>query len=116
MAVILKNLNNGIPARTCAWQVRIDRGHSVLANPYRMKTDSDKERQFAVAHYKRWFLQNCEKRESVLHELYRLYEIHQKYGKLELYCWCYPKICHGNVIKEFLDNAIRGNCYDDNNC
>lgn len=113
MSIILKNLKRDVPAEDCIWQVRIDRGYSVLANPYRMKNSSDKERQFAVAHYRRWFNQNCEKREAVLTELYRLHEIHQRFGILELYCWCYPKMCHGNIIKNFLENAIRENCYNE---
>lgn len=112
MSIILKNLNYEQPAEDNPWQVRIDRGYSVLANPYRMKTHSNKERQFAIAHYRRWFNQVCAKRESVLQELYRLYELHKTYGKLELFCWCNPKPCHGNVIKTFLETAIKENCYE----
>lgn len=112
MTIILKNLNYEIPAEDSPWQVRIDRGFSILANPYKMKTKSETERQLVVARYRRWFQQNCARKDKFLEEVYRLYEIHKKYGKLELFCWCTPKRCHGDVIKNYIETALRENCYD----
>ena len=112
MTIILKNLNNEEPVEEYPWQVRIDRGYSVLANPYKMKTKSDTERQLCVARYKRWLWQCCEQKGKILAELFRLYELHKTYHKLELFCWCSPKLCHGNVIKEFLELTMKEDCYD----
>ena len=36
-------------------------------------------------------------------ELDRLRAIHEKHGKLVLACWCHPKPCHAEVIKEVLE-------------
>jgi len=39
----------------------------------------------------------------------RLLTIYQKYGKLKLFCWCYPKRCHGDEIKKYLENLEKEN-------
>ena len=31
-------------------------------------------------------------------EVDRLWAVYEKYGKLILVCWCYPKLCHAGVI------------------
>ena len=36
-------------------------------------------------------------------ELDRLRALHEKHGKLTLVCWCAPKPCHAEVIKEVLE-------------
>jgi hypothetical protein len=36
-------------------------------------------------------------------ELSRLRSLHKEHGKLLLLCWCKPKACHGDVIKEVLE-------------
>jgi hypothetical protein len=36
-------------------------------------------------------------------ELDRLYSILKEFGKLELFCWCAPKRCHAETIKEYLE-------------
>lgn len=112
MTIILKNLNTEQPAEDNLWQVRIDRGYSVLANPYKLHTGSIEDRQLVVMRYKRWFMQKCEQKGEFLKELYRLHKIYKKFGKLELFCWCSPKLCHGNVIKQFLELSIMENCYE----
>jgi len=36
-------------------------------------------------------------------EVDRLRALHKEHGKLLLACWCKPKACHGDVIKEVLE-------------
>ena len=112
MTILLKNLNYERPAEDIPWQVRIDKGHSLLANPYTTEYANDSERQLSYARYKRWLRQCCEGTGEVLPELFKLYAIHQNFGKLELFCWCAPKLCHGLVIKEFLELSLCEGIYD----
>jgi len=84
------------------WCVAIDR-RSVLGNPFFMK--SEKERDKVCDDYEKHF--NKMKDEARFkQELRRLYSIHKCFGKLELYCWCAPKRCHGETIKKFLEQYI----------
>jgi hypothetical protein len=39
-------------------------------------------------------------------EFYHLVEIYKQYGKLVLACWCFPKKCHGDAIKEEILRGI----------
>lgn len=45
---------------------------------------------------------------NIKNEIFRLAEIHKKYGKLVLECWCKPKPCHGDVIKQYLEQYLVG--------
>ena len=38
-------------------------------------------------------------------ELERLKKLHVEYGKLRLFCWCAPKRCHAETIKQFLEGV-----------
>lgn len=49
---------------------------------------------------KKWFNENIDKIEE---ELNRLKNIHNTYGKLNLFCWCSPKRCHSETIKNYLE-------------
>ena len=45
---------------------------------------------------------------EVIKELDRLANIAINTGSLKLRCWCAPLPCHGDVIKDFILNAIKG--------
>jgi hypothetical protein len=64
--------------------VRIDR-KSKWGNPYRMR--SERERMDVIKKYTYYLLDS---------ELVN--DLHELEGKW-LACWCYPKPCHGNVLK-----------------
>lgn len=78
----------------------IGRG-SPLGNPFVMKNSSPAERDRVCNAYEVWFEENKET-EKVAKELKRLYKLSQK-GDLILGCFCYPKRCHGDTIKKFLE-------------
>lgn len=64
--------------------VRIDR-KSKWGNPYKMQTESD--RLTVIKKYTYYILDS--------NLLDSIHELEDKW----LYCWCYPKPCHGNVLK-----------------
>ena len=97
--VTIKNLRNEKPSRP--WQVRVDRA-SILGNPYYMNAES--QRNYVCHQYEEYFNKNMNYPESAFYkEVMRLYEIMQKYGTLELYCWCSPKRCHAETIKNYIE-------------
>jgi hypothetical protein len=65
--------------------VRIDR-KSKWGNPYKMETESDRLK--VIKKYVYYILTNDKLLDS-------LPELEEKW----LYCWCYPKPCHGSVLK-----------------
>ena len=54
------------------------------------------DRKEAIAEYKKDFYE-CLKDDEFKREVLNL-------KGLRLGCWCAPLLCHGNVIKEYLDN------------
>ena len=75
---------------------------SPLGNPFPISSEND--RASVILKYREWLLGkirggDCE----VVSEMKRLRDIAVTKGKLELQCWCTPKQCHGEVIKEFIE-------------
>lgn len=89
-----------------AYDVRVDRSNKILGNKFYMQSENDRDRVCAL--YREWFYEQIEcKNEVVLNELRRIYRIYEKYGKLRLFCWCAPKRCHAETIKEFLECFLK---------
>lgn len=63
-------------------------------------------REEAVTRYRTWLIEQIqENNPAVVRELLRLLEI-AKHGDLYLRCFCAPKACHGDVIKECLEHFL----------
>lgn len=102
MRIEIKNLRFNKPLE--AWQVRVDRS-SVLGNPFYMATEA--QRVEVCDKYDAYFKEKVASGdEAFLNELRRLYTIAKRFGKLELFCWCYPKRCHAETIKKFLERYL----------
>jgi len=68
---------------------------------YVVKTDSREE---SVRKYKNWFLKKVSEREKkVMESLRKILKREQETGEVNLVCYCKPKLCHGDVIKSFLE-------------
>lgn len=85
---------------------------SPLGNPYSHMAGTTAQfkvasREVAVAKYRPWLYdQIYEQNWAVINELNRLLDLARK-GDLKLRCFCSPKACHGDVIKEFLEAQLR---------
>ena len=87
----------------------IGRG-SPLGNPWPIHGFDTRE--IVIARYKVYLRQQIENGNiSVISELERLGNIAITTGSLKLQCFCSPQSCHGDVIKEVLENAINQNEY-----
>lgn len=99
-----------------SFDVRVDRW-SILGNPYKMRTESERdlvcdqyETYFnnIVGNNREWLIQNGiddDYRQEFMDELNRIRTIYQTHGKLNLFCWCYPKRCHSYTIKNYILNT-----------
>lgn len=85
------------------YDIKVDRS-SPLGNPFSLKFEKD--RDIVCDNYHKLFYKRLnsspEEYKKVKNELQRLKEIYQKYNVLNLYCWCRPKRCHAETIKEYL--------------
>ena len=82
----------------------IGRG-SPLGNPFLIS--GGYPRESVIRDYKLYIsLKINSKDREVCDELNRLYRIAKEVGHLELQCYCSPKACHGDVIKEILEREL----------
>jgi hypothetical protein len=72
---------------------------SILGNPFKVGRDGSLEE--VIAKYRVWLWGEIQKHGEVFNKLVELVEL-SKRGDLTLVCWCYPKKCHAEIIR----NAI----------
>lgn len=101
----IKNLKNSKPIDI--FDIKVDRT-SPLGNPFYMSNES--KRNDVCDKYRTYIIDKIRKQDKlILDELYRIQSIYKQYGKLNLYCWCAPKRCHAETIKELLLPYIKKN-------
>lgn len=96
--ITIKNLRLAKPKHP--WDFKVDRS-TIVGNPYNMKDES--ERNKVCDSYNDWFY-NAVHNQEFFEYLKTLVEAYKQYGKLNLFCWCYPKRCHAKTIKEAIKN------------
>jgi hypothetical protein len=93
--------------------IYVGRG-SVLGNPYTHHQDRETKAHFIVSSreesielYKKYLIEKIEQKdESICSELNRIYTIAKK-EDVHLACYCKPKSCHADVIKEMVESKIK---------
>lgn len=79
---------------------------SPLGNPFHLDRESNRDE--CIEKYREWLYKKIEnKDEKILEELGRLHSKWITKGSLRLLCWCSPKRCHADVIKEILDSRAQ---------
>lgn len=100
--IIIANMYRVGPPRQ-AWDFRVDR-QNILGNPYPMRDAS--EREPCCDQYELWFRRRLEGTDEwsvmVRDELVYLRELYARYGRVTLMCWCAPKRCHAETIRDYL--------------
>ena len=82
-------------------EVRVHRPY-LLGNPIVMKSESD--RQEVIDKFRALLTREMTRPESPMRqEIMRLRRHHNNGANLELICFCAPKACHAEVIKEFIE-------------
>jgi hypothetical protein len=64
------------------------------------KTNSPEE---SVSQYKIWFYEQIKTNDKFKKELQTLIDYYRNNNELTMICWCNPRICHGDVIKEYIE-------------
>lgn len=77
---------------------------SVLGNPFKMKHEGDRDR--VVEEYRSWLEDQMKQEGSVREEIYRLADLAKAGNAVNLVCWCAPKRCHGDVVKETVERIL----------
>jgi hypothetical protein len=98
--ITIKNLRNEKPKNP--YDFYIDR-RSPLGNPFFLK--NEKDRVNVCNKYEEYFYNKIDAKidKNFILELELFESIYKVFGKLNLFCWCYPKQCHGETIKKFLE-------------
>lgn len=100
--ITIINMRTGRYPRA-SYDVRVDRSH-VLGNPFQMQHESQRDKVCDA--YKEWFNKKLDTADKpVVDALHELNDIGEKHGKLNLFCWCAPKRCHAETIKEYLEGG-----------
>jgi hypothetical protein len=86
------------------WDVRVDRANKILGNPFYMVYES--QRDIVCDKYTDWFKTEAQNSIIVKNELNRLKELYNKYGVIRIFCWCSPKRCHAETIRDYLLASI----------
>ena len=90
---------------------------SILGNPYSHKKESIaniivESVDIAIDSYKEYFYNKIKCDDiDFINELNILLSFYKENKKLNLVCWCYPKRCHGEIIKEYLENILISEFY-----
>jgi len=82
--------------------IKVDRT-SPVGNPYYMRNEF--ERDIVCDRYKKhfeWSMQNDVKFNNYIKNIVKIAQKHD----IALGCWCYPKRCHAETIKRFVENAV----------
>ena len=90
----LRGLKTGLPPNS----IRIDRA-TLWGNPFAMKDKSEAERRKVIAQYKNWLWGQIQDGRVTIEELAELH------GK-DLYCWCHPSACHGDILEKAAEWAF----------
>ena len=88
--------------------VKVDRS-SVLGNPFKMNSNTDKERIRVISEYAKHYKEKIQTSGKFFTEMYRIHQLLLDGNKVALGCWCYPKFCHAEVIKEKLEGMLDKN-------
>lgn len=85
--------------------IKVDRS-SVLGNVYKMRGNSNTERNRVCDEYKSYFMNKVKEKGKFRNEVIRIYRLVRDGNDVALGCWCAPKRCHAEVIKEFIESYL----------
>lgn len=95
--------------RKSSWKEELGRDFSGLGNPFLIGKDGDRED--VVRKYMVWLIPKLKKgREDLEKELFFMLVDEVKENDIELVCWCKPALCHGDVLKKFVEMYLRKGC------
>ena len=89
----------GNSSPTHPWDIVVDR-RSPIGNPFVLAGEENRNK--VCDQYEDWFVSTVINDKRCMKYLDDMKQVYEKFGKLRLFCWCVPKRCHAETIKEFL--------------
>jgi hypothetical protein len=83
--------------------IKIDRS-SPLGNPYRMS--SEEQRDNVCEAYAHEISRRVKNDPAYRREMVRIYRACERGEHVALMCWCAPRRCHGDAIKDFIEQYL----------
>ena len=78
---------------------------SALGNQFKIGVDGNRDE--VIEKYRLWLMEAFKHDVLVRREFDTLVSTYEDFGELVLVCWCKPLKCHGDVIKEFIEKAMK---------
>ena len=82
-----------------------------LGNPFRIGLDGS--RKEVIEKYRQWLLKALDGDNPPTRMFANLFDEVSKTGELTLICWCAPRECHADIIKELLMEAWKQLNYEE---
>lgn len=105
--ITIHNLRNTKPSNP--YDIVVCRGKSSLGNPFILHNEEDRNK--VCDDYEEWLHKQIrENNRAVMGQLDSLLIKYRIYSQLGLFCWCAPKRCHAETIREivlYLDKHVR---------
>ena len=81
----------------------VDR-RTAVGNPFELVTE--KERDLVCDAYEKYFYTQRKLRHDTAFNvnIEKMYAAFKKHGQLRLFCWCAPRRCHAETIKDYMEN------------
>ena len=100
--ITIMNMRRSRPSQP--YDYRCDRANKILGN----HPGQGMPRQESIAAFDKYLSLHLsdENMNLVRNEMNRIYQLHQQYGQLRLFCWCTPLPCHTELIKTRLEKVI----------
>lgn len=83
--------------------IKVDRS-SVLGNPFKMHNENMRDE--VCDKYASYFDTKVKERGDFRNEVIRIYRMVRDGRDIALGCWCYPKRCHAEHIKAFIESHL----------
>lgn len=83
-------------------KIRVDRKNPILGNPHRMRNQSNEERNRVIQLFRQDVISSRNILGPLWSEIVSL-AVRVSLGEnIALLCWCCPKSCHADIIKEYI--------------
>ena len=89
--------------RPIDYHIYVDRG-TIYGNPFKMTYES--ERDAVCDQYKTYFYEKLESDPTFYEAVEFIVDIAKK-KDIQLLCWCAPKRCHAETIKEYVEKRLK---------
>ncbi|MBO7454387.1 MAG: DUF4326 domain-containing protein [Alphaproteobacteria bacterium] len=99
--IIIKNMDFSEPYYE--FDVRVDR-KTIFGNPFRI--DDESLRDCVLDKYQSYFHERIKKDVEFRNVVEKLLYIYEKHGRINLFCWWFPKRCHLETIKEYILSKV----------